>query len=136
MRDVIIAFRGRYVPNDVVSIFCVPIGINHCLLLYHSVHRCSCSPVFRADLVTCTGCNISRYCDRMCQKKGWYFHKKECRNMKRIAPKVLPDAARMLARIIFKLEKGGAREQCFYTPRQFRVFMDLMSRKYFEFRFV
>ena len=51
----------------------------------------------------CSGCAFVRYCDRTCQKNGWIIHKYECHNLKRIASRKLPDAARLLSRIIIKL---------------------------------
>lgn len=38
---------------------------------------------------------------------GWECHKSECSNLKKIGPRVVPDAARILARIIFKLKVCG-----------------------------
>jgi len=49
-----------------------------------------------------------------------------------VSPKVLPDAARLMARIILKLNQGGAEEVGYYTEKNFRRFKDLMSRKYFS----
>lgn len=55
----------------------------------------------------------------------------ECANLKRVAPKVIPDAARMLAKIINKLSRGdGHSYRAFYTGNSFRMWKDLMSRKY------
>jgi len=46
---------------------------------------------------------------------------------------VLPDAARLMARIIIKLaNQGGADEVGYYTEKNFRKFKDLMSREYFS----
>lgn len=57
------------------------------------------------------------------------MHKLECKQLKKIAPKILPDAARLLARLIQKLNKGGGNQKSHYTPTKFRMFKDLMSRK-------
>lgn len=46
------------------------------------------------------------YCDRDCQKESWADHKSECSNLKRVAPRVVPDAARLMAKMIFKLKVG------------------------------
>jgi len=45
--------------------------------------------------------------------------------------KIVPDAARLMARIILKLNQGGADEVDYYTETTFRKFKDLMSRKCF-----
>lgn len=58
------------------------------------------------------------------------MHKSECANLKRVSPKIVPDAARLMARIIVKLNKGGADEIGYYTDNSFRKFKDLMSRRY------
>lgn len=41
----------------------------------------------------------------------------------------MPDAARIMARIILKLNKGGDYEKGYYTDKLFRQFKDLMTRK-------
>lgn len=58
------------------------------------------------------------------------MHKAECANLKRISPKIVPDAARLMARVIIKLNQGGADEVGYYTETKFRKFKDLMSRKW------
>lgn len=65
----------------------------------------------------------------MCQRDGWSVHKMECRNLRRVAPRILPDSARLLARLIFILKKGGDQVKSYYTEGSFRMFKDLMSRK-------
>ncbi|KAL0276279.1 UNVERIFIED_CONTAM: hypothetical protein PYX00_003885 [Menopon gallinae] len=97
-------------------------------ILAGKLHDKRCAYCFASsELRKCSGCSYAHYCDRDCQKKGWYFHKEECANIKRLEPQVIPDAVRMLARLIIKLQKGGAHERSFYTHSKFRVFKDLMS---------
>lgn len=43
----------------------------------------------------------------------------------------MPDAARVLSRIILKLNNGGEYEKGYYTDKCYRQFKDLMTRKYF-----
>lgn len=50
--------------------------------------------------------------------------------MKKISPKIIPDAARLMARIIIKLHQGGGEEMGYYSETNYRKFKDLMSRKY------
>ncbi|XP_077274028.1 SET and MYND domain containing, class 3 isoform X1 [Temnothorax americanus] len=78
-------------------------------------------------LLKCSGCQYVYYCGRNCQKESWPIHKAECARLKKVSPKVLPDAARLMARIIFKLNQGGADEVGYYTDKNFRKFKDLMS---------
>lgn len=70
------------------------------------------------------------YCGRSCQKGAWPIHKLECRNLKLIAPRILPNAARILARLVKILETGGPVKKSYYTKRNYRTFKDLMSREY------
>uniref|UniRef100_A0A1B6DNR1 MYND-type domain-containing protein n=1 Tax=Clastoptera arizonana TaxID=38151 RepID=A0A1B6DNR1_9HEMI len=78
-------------------------------------------------LLKCSGCQYVMFCGRSCQKSAWKDHKPECLSMKKVAPKVIPDAARILGRIIHKLKNGGFQEKSFYTKTKFRMFRDLMS---------
>lgn len=84
---------------------------------------------FRTKLLKCSGCQYVYYCGKMCQREGWSVHKLECRNLRRVAPRIVPDAARFLARLIRTLQKGGDTFKSYYTEGSFRMFKDLMSRK-------
>ncbi|XP_045460738.1 histone-lysine N-methyltransferase SMYD3 [Harmonia axyridis] len=75
----------------------------------------------------CIACKYVCYCGYGCQKKGWSFHKAECQNLKKIAPRQVPDAARMLARMVQKLNKDGKTIRSYYTDINFRMYKDLMS---------
>ncbi|KAH9629543.1 hypothetical protein HF086_014554 [Spodoptera exigua] len=57
----------------------------------------------KGKVLKCSGCQFVYYCGRACQRDAWGDHKWECANFKRVAPKVLPDGARMLAKIINRL---------------------------------
>ncbi|XP_028174963.1 histone-lysine N-methyltransferase SMYD3 [Ostrinia furnacalis] len=82
----------------------------------------------KGKVLKCSGCQFVHYCGRSCQKDAWPDHKWECANLKRVAPKVIPDAARMLAKIINKLSRGdGHSYRAFYTGNSFRMWKDLMS---------
>ncbi|XP_012251505.2 histone-lysine N-methyltransferase SMYD3 isoform X2 [Athalia rosae] len=78
-------------------------------------------------LLKCSACQCVYYCDQHCQRESWGVHKFECSNLKRISPRVIPDAARLMARIIVKLNKAGGDEKGYYTETNFRMFKDLMS---------
>jgi len=84
-------------------------------------------------LLKCSSCQYVYYCNRSCQKESWPIHKIECPHLKKVLKewKIVPDAARLMARIILKLNQGGADEVDYYTETTFRKFKDLMSRKYF-----
>ncbi|PNF32480.1 Histone-lysine N-methyltransferase SMYD3 [Cryptotermes secundus] len=87
-----------------------------------------CDNCFRRKrLLKCSGCQYVYYCNRDCQKESWADHKQECSNLRRVSPRIVPDAARLLARIIFKLQRGGDLEKGYYSETGFRKFKDLMS---------
>lgn len=81
----------------------------------------------RLKLFRCSVCHYVHYCGRDCQKLAWTEHKQECGKLKRIQPRIVPDAALLMARVILKLKKGGDQEKSFYTKTKFRKFKDLMS---------
>lgn len=83
----------------------------------------------RGKLLKCSGCQYVYYCGKMCQRDAWNVHKTECRNLRRVAPRIVPDSARLLARLIHVLRKGGDQVKAYYTEGSFRMFKDLMSRK-------
>lgn len=57
------------------------------------------------------------------------MHKAECSCLNRSSGRIVPDAARVLTRIILKLNDGGDTEKGYYTETFYRKFKDLMSRK-------
>ncbi|XP_047525760.1 histone-lysine N-methyltransferase SMYD3 [Pieris napi] len=76
----------------------------------------------------CSGCQFVHYCGKSCQRAAWDDHKWECANIKKVAPKVIPDAARLLVKIINRLKYGdGTSYKVFYTRTSFRMWKDLMS---------
>ncbi|GLG97705.1 Histone-lysine N-methyltransferase SMYD3 [Gryllus bimaculatus] len=81
----------------------------------------------RAKVLRCSGCQYLYYCSRECQKQAWNEHKYECNYLRKIAPRTVPDAAHLMARIILKLQRGGDQEKDYYSATGFRKFKDLMS---------
>ncbi|XP_045542323.1 histone-lysine N-methyltransferase SMYD3 [Papilio machaon] len=82
----------------------------------------------KSKVLKCSGCQFVHYCGRVCQKEAWSGHKWECSNLKRVAPKIIPDAARMLAKIVNRLSRGdGQSYRAYYTKTSFRMWKDLMS---------
>lgn len=102
-------------------------------LLFNQVHYaiidCVYYSICSGQLLKCSGCQYVYYCGKVCQKEAWSLHKKECPLLKRISPRIIPDAARFLSRIVLKLKNGGDQIKSFYTEDKFRMFKDLMSRK-------
>lgn len=79
-------------------------------------------------VLKCSGCQYVYYCNRSCQEGAWANHKMECACFKSADGKVIPDAARIITRIILKLNSGGDSEKSYYTEKFYRKFKDLMSR--------
>lgn len=80
------------------------------------------------DLLRCSGCAYVRYCDASCQKAEWPNHKTECTRLRKLpSNRELPNAARLMAKIIMKLKRGGDAEKGFFGKTKFRMFKDLMS---------
>ncbi|KAL1489651.1 hypothetical protein ABEB36_013595 [Hypothenemus hampei] len=79
------------------------------------------------DLFKCSSCKYVYYCDKKCQKLAWTTHKQECKPLKRIYPRILPDAARMLFRLLKKLQNGGITYKSYYSKKDYRMWKDLMS---------
>lgn len=78
-------------------------------------------------VLKCANCQYVYYCSRDCQMQGWVLHKIECPFLKRIYPRTVPDAARMLCKLIIKLDKGGDIVRGYYTETCSRRFRDMMS---------
>ncbi|XP_062140263.1 histone-lysine N-methyltransferase SMYD3 [Drosophila sulfurigaster albostrigata] len=78
-------------------------------------------------VLKCSNCRYIAYCNRSCQQQAWTLHKHECPFLKRVQPRIVPDAARMLCRLILRLEHGGDLERGYYTEHGSRKFRDLMS---------
>lgn len=55
-------------------------------------------------LQRCSGCRQEHYCGRECQAAAWGLHRMECRRLKRVSPRVPPDTARLMAKVILKLQ--------------------------------
>ncbi|KAL1867601.1 hypothetical protein Plec18167_008601 [Paecilomyces lecythidis] len=54
-------------------------------------------------LKACTRCQVVKYCDRACQSKDWKFsHSLECSIYQELRPKILPNLARAVLRIVLR----------------------------------
>ncbi|XP_036339293.1 histone-lysine N-methyltransferase SMYD3 isoform X3 [Rhagoletis pomonella] len=78
-------------------------------------------------VLKCANCQYVYYCGRDCQMQCWRLHKIECPFLKRIYPRIVPDAARMLCKLIIHLDKGGDLVRGYYTETCSRRFRDMMS---------
>ncbi|KAH8286761.1 hypothetical protein KR018_005133, partial [Drosophila ironensis] len=75
----------------------------------------------------CGRCMYVSYCNGNCQMQAWEYHKMECGMLKKVFPRIVPDAARMLCRLILHLQGDGSSMRSYYTDQDYRKFSDLMS---------
>ncbi|KAM9765571.1 histone-lysine N-methyltransferase SMYD3 [Menidia menidia] len=54
-------------------------------------------------LLRCSQCKMARYCSTTCQRQAWPDHKRECRCLCSVLPRVPTDSVRLTARLIFAL---------------------------------
>ncbi|CAD5121204.1 DgyrCDS9737 [Dimorphilus gyrociliatus] len=77
-------------------------------------------------LQKCSGCKLTFYCSKKCQKDSWKaYHKIECRCLSRSGENYIPrPEARLLLRIIIR-----SRNNADLQPNSIRTFNDLISHK-------
>ncbi|XP_048046860.1 histone-lysine N-methyltransferase SMYD3 [Megalobrama amblycephala] len=63
------------------------------------------------SLSRCSQCKTARYCSVQCQKQAWPDHKRECKCLQRLQPRIPTDSVRLVARIIFKLLSQSKSDQ-------------------------
>ncbi|XP_011163274.2 histone-lysine N-methyltransferase SMYD3 isoform X1 [Solenopsis invicta] len=99
------------------------------VFVLRSMYRTTrCDNCFKSGkMLKCSGCSYVHYCNRNCQKESWPIHKVECARLKKIPLDLWLDDARMMARIIIKLNQGGADEVGYYTEKNYKKFEDLVS---------
>ncbi|XP_014667178.1 PREDICTED: histone-lysine N-methyltransferase SMYD3-like [Priapulus caudatus] len=87
-----------------------------CLGRFDRLSRCSC-------------CKFVRYCSRSCQDNDWTDHRLECKALQKVAPNVPTDSARLMARVIWKLNRleMTAEETHYACNIPLRGFNDLMT---------
>lgn len=71
-------------------------------VLSNSVRGQCCDLCFAKseELLRCSKCKFSRYCNRECQKNAWKDHKIECERILNVSPNIPSDLVRLMARII------------------------------------
>ncbi|XP_076579113.1 histone-lysine N-methyltransferase SMYD3 [Chaetodon auriga] len=57
----------------------------------------------RQTLLRCSQCKTARYCNITCQREAWSGHKRECKCLKSLLPRIPTDSVRLAARLIFAL---------------------------------
>ncbi|XP_035484876.1 histone-lysine N-methyltransferase SMYD3 isoform X1 [Scophthalmus maximus] len=90
-------------------------------------HRCFTR---RETLLRCSQCKTARYCNITCQKQAWSVHKRECKCLRGLLPRVPTDSVRLAARLIFALfspSKGSSKE--LYTLEEHESHLTSMSEQ-------
>ncbi len=78
----------------------------------------------------CTRCKVAHYCGVKCQKASWRdLHKEECEYLTRVRPNMPTDTARLMARIVLRLRKGGGALAVEAPGGERRRFDDLQSHR-------
>ncbi|KAI5610902.1 histone-lysine N-methyltransferase SMYD3, partial [Silurus asotus] len=81
-------------------------------------------------LLRCSQCKSSRYCSVQCQKEAWPEHKRECKCLQRVYPRVPTDSVRLTAKIIFTLlNDPEAFSQELYSISQHQSHLEEMSEE-------
>ncbi|XP_006779989.1 histone-lysine N-methyltransferase SMYD3 isoform X1 [Neolamprologus brichardi] len=57
----------------------------------------------RESLLRCSQCKTARYCNTACQKQAWSGHKRECKCLQSLLPRLPTDSVCLAARLIFAL---------------------------------
>ena len=57
------------------------------------------------QLLRCSRCKQSYYCNTQCQRMAWPIHQEECKYLKRIQPRTPPSIVRLILRTAFKHRK-------------------------------
>ncbi|XP_073320601.1 histone-lysine N-methyltransferase SMYD3 isoform X1 [Pagrus major] len=55
----------------------------------------------RETLLRCSQCKTARYCNITCQRQAWSGHKRECKCLRSLLPRIPTDSVRLAARLIF-----------------------------------
>lgn len=83
--------------------------------------------LLKKKLQRCSGCNAAWYCSPACQRGEWVWHKHECKNLKKVSPRMPTATTRLMARLIFRLKDGGEEFEEAVHDNWKRKFRDLLS---------
>lgn len=84
----------------------------------------------RETLLRCSQCKMARYCNITCQKQAWSGHKRECKCLQSLLPRIPTDSVRLAARLIFALlspSKNSSEE--LYTLEEHESHLSSMSEQ-------
>ncbi|XP_069030213.1 histone-lysine N-methyltransferase SMYD3 [Embiotoca jacksoni] len=84
----------------------------------------------RETLLRCSQCKMARYCNVTCQRQAWSGHKRECKCLCSLLPRIPTDSVRLAARLIFALlnpSKNSSEE--LYTLEEHESHLNTMSEQ-------
>ncbi|KAG1973171.1 histone-lysine N-methyltransferase SMYD3 [Pimephales promelas] len=94
--------------------------------------KTTCQSCFKRgeSLSRCSQCKTARYCSVQCQKQAWLDHKRECKCLQRLQPRIPTDSVRLVARIIFKLlSQSKSDQEELYSIAEHQSHLDVMSEE-------
>ncbi|XP_072236440.1 histone-lysine N-methyltransferase SMYD3 [Leuresthes tenuis] len=81
-------------------------------------------------LLRCSQCKMARYCSTTCQRQAWSGHKRECKCLCSLLPRVPTDSVRLAARLIFALLSPlQSRSDELYTLDEHESHLNSMSEQ-------
>ncbi|KAK5935098.1 hypothetical protein CgunFtcFv8_020488 [Champsocephalus gunnari] len=93
----------------------------------HVCHHCFSR---QETLLRCSQCKMARYCNTTCQKQAWIGHKRECKCLKNLLPRIPTDSVRLAARIIFGLlNPSQSRSEELFTLEDHESHLSSMSEQ-------
>ncbi|XP_029284610.1 histone-lysine N-methyltransferase SMYD3 isoform X2 [Cottoperca gobio] len=90
---------------------------------HHCFTRCE-------TLLRCSQCKMARYCNITCQKRAWIGHKRECKCLQSLLPRIPTDSVRLAARLTFALlSPSKSRSEELYTLEEHESHLSSMSEQ-------
>ncbi|KAM7406302.1 hypothetical protein PAMP_000688 [Pampus punctatissimus] len=90
-------------------------------------HHCLTRSV---SLLRCSQCKMAHYCSITCQKRAWSGHKRECKCLRSLLPRIPTDSVRLAARLMFAL-LSSSKSNCeeLYTFEEHESHLSSMSEQ-------
>uniref|UniRef100_A0A8C4DLR6 [histone H3]-lysine(4) N-trimethyltransferase n=1 Tax=Dicentrarchus labrax TaxID=13489 RepID=A0A8C4DLR6_DICLA len=84
----------------------------------------------RETLLRCSQCKMARYCNSTCQKQAWSGHKRECKCLQSLRPRIPTDSVRLAARLIFAmLSPSKSSSEDLYSLEEHESHLSSMSEQ-------
>uniref|UniRef100_A0A672GH76 [histone H3]-lysine(4) N-trimethyltransferase n=1 Tax=Salarias fasciatus TaxID=181472 RepID=A0A672GH76_SALFA len=101
-----------------------------CVSLKRSREVCQQCFARRETLLRCSQCKMARYCNVTCQSRAWPGHKRECKCLRGLLPRVPTDSVRLAASLIFALSSpSGSSSEELYSLEEHESHLNSMSEQ-------